>query len=255
MDARDTRRMFDDRAEVYAAARPRYPPELYAWIASSCAGHRRAWDAACGNGQASTDLAGHFELVEATDISAAQIEHAAAHPRVRYTVQAAEQTDFPDACFDAVTVAQALHWLDLDRFWPEVARVLRPGGFFAAWGYAWPRLEPRLDEILRTTLLEPIESYWSPRNRLMWDGYRDVGMPWKPLPVPAIQMAPEWDVDEFYAYARSWSATRRCIDERGEGFLGDSRERMRGAWGRARRRVLMSFHLIAATTSRRSRNG
>jgi len=249
MDERDTRRMFDDRAEVYAASRPRYPPELYAWIAGNCALRRRVWDVACGNGQASIDLAGHFVHVDATDVSAAQIAHAAPHPRVRYAVQPAEASGFPDACFDAVTVAQALHWLDLDRFWREVARVLRPGGLFAAWGYAWPRLDPSLDEILRVTLLAPIESYWSPRNRLMWNGYRDVGMPWKPLPVPVFHMTPEWDLDEFYAYAYSWSATQRCIDERGEGFLHDSRDRMRGAWGTARRRVPMSFHLIAATAN------
>ena len=88
-------------------------------------------------------------VAKATDVSAAQIEHAIPHTRVRYSVQPAEATDFPDASFDAVTVAQALHWFDLDRFWPEVQRVLRPGGFFAAWGYAWPRLGAPLDAILR----------------------------------------------------------------------------------------------------------
>jgi len=30
-----------------------------------------------------------------------------------------------DAYFDAVIVAQALHWFDLDQFWVEVNRVLQ----------------------------------------------------------------------------------------------------------------------------------
>ncbi len=43
----------------------------------------------------------------------------------------AERVPLPDGAVDAVLVGQALHWFDLDRAVPEIARVLRPGGVLA----------------------------------------------------------------------------------------------------------------------------
>jgi SAM-dependent methyltransferase len=37
----------------------------------------------------------------------------------------------PDASVDAVLAGQAMHWFDLDRAIPEIARVLTPGGVLA----------------------------------------------------------------------------------------------------------------------------
>ena len=44
----------------------------------------------------------------------------------------AEEIPLPDASVDAVLAGQALHWFDLDRAIPEIARVLTPGGVLAA---------------------------------------------------------------------------------------------------------------------------
>ena len=37
----------------------------------------------------------------------------------------------PDASVDAVLAGQAMHWFDMGRAIPEIARILRPGGLFA----------------------------------------------------------------------------------------------------------------------------
>jgi len=44
----------------------------------------------------------------------------------------AEEIPLPDASVDAVLAGQALHWFDLSRAIPEIARVLTPGGVLAA---------------------------------------------------------------------------------------------------------------------------
>jgi SAM-dependent methyltransferase len=50
---------------------------------------------------------------------------------VRSENGSAEALPFPDASLDAVVAGQAMHWFDLDRALPEIARVLVPGGVFA----------------------------------------------------------------------------------------------------------------------------
>jgi SAM-dependent methyltransferase len=64
---------------------------------------------------------------------------AAARPTaVTVAAGSAEATGLPDECADIVTASQALHWFDPARALPEIARVLRPGGVFAAYDYDWP---------------------------------------------------------------------------------------------------------------------
>jgi ubiquinone/menaquinone biosynthesis C-methylase UbiE len=103
-------KLFDDKADIYAKARPRYPSTLYKWLSELCAERKKVWDVGCGSGQASYDLGNYFDFVEATDVSASQIENAPLYPRVQFSVQPAESTNFSDDGFDAVCVAQALHW-------------------------------------------------------------------------------------------------------------------------------------------------
>ena len=158
-----------------------------------CIEKKSAWDVACGNGQAAIDLVEHFDQVHATDISEEQIAHAHLHPRVQYSVQLAEETNFAENQFDLVSVAQALHWFDYDRFWPEVKRVLKPKGVFAAWGYSWFSINTVADQALNENFLAPIESYWAKENQLLWDGYRDIPFPFERIEAPKFKMNVEWN--------------------------------------------------------------
>jgi len=63
----------------------------------------------------------------------------------------AEATTLPDNCADVVTASQALHWFDPVRAFPEVARILRPGGVFAAFDCDWPpAVDPECDATYRS---------------------------------------------------------------------------------------------------------
>src|SRR5690348_223725 len=142
---------FSGVAAQYASFRPRYPAALFDFIAALCSARRRAWDCACGTGQATLDLAERFDSVVATDASPQQIAAAAAHARVTYRVAPAERSGLEDRSIDLVAVAQALHWLDLPRFYAEAQRVLVPQGVIAVWTYGGLSVaeEPAIDAALR----------------------------------------------------------------------------------------------------------
>jgi SAM-dependent methyltransferase len=63
---------------------------------------------------------------------------AAAPTAVSVMAGSAEATGLPDECADIVTASQAMHWFDAARALPEIVRILRPGGIFAAYDYDWP---------------------------------------------------------------------------------------------------------------------
>src|SRR6187399_3287464 len=100
--------LFTTVAHEYANFRPGYPPELFAWLARVAPQRDAVWDCGCGSGQASTALAEYFAVVHASDAAPEQIAAARPHPRVAYTVAAAEHSGLPAASVDLVTVAQAL---------------------------------------------------------------------------------------------------------------------------------------------------
>src|SRR5258706_7593542 len=133
---------FSGHAARYRESRPRYPDALSTWLSCQCRGHDLAWDAGCGNGQAAVALAGHFHAVFASDPSHEQIAHAIAHPGIQYRVEPAEQCGLSDHAADLATIAQAMHWVELDGYYAEVRRGLKPAADVAARGYGLMHITP-----------------------------------------------------------------------------------------------------------------
>lgn len=175
--------------------------------------------------------------MEATDASAQQVAHAAAAPNVAYSVQPAEATSFADASFDAVCVAQALHWFDFDRFNAEVRRVLRPGGLLLVVGYGWSHVSPEFDRVLERAVLEPIAPLWPPQNQVLIDGYRDVPFPYERVAFPEMSIEVAWTLAQYLDYMATWTATRRMLEVDTE-FLVRAAALLRGPWGGAEARAV-----------------
>jgi ubiquinone/menaquinone biosynthesis C-methylase UbiE len=223
---------FSSVAQQYAQSRPTYPDALFGWLASCCAAHELAWDVGAGNGQASLALAGHFARVLATDLSAEQIAQAPTHERIEYRVAPAERSGLPEHGTDLVTVAQALHWFDLDPFYREVRRVLKPTGVFAAWSYGVLELDdPVVDAAVQHFYREVAGPHWPAGRRHVENGYADLAFPFKPLPPPPLWIRLQWDLAAFLGYVRSWSATARLRSQAGDAPLLAFEQQLAAAWG------------------------
>lgn len=239
--------LFSENADLYASARPHYPHELFTFIATHAPSLERVWDCGTGNGQAAVSLATHFSEVYATDPSQDQINHATAASNVCYSVQRAEQTTFPAKHFDAICVAQALHWFDFDSFFSEVKRLAKPGAIFAAWGYSWPGVTPSFDDTFKSVICDLIEPYWAPQNRILWNGYSDVPFPFDRLDTPEYQISVSWTFHQFLSYIATWSATRKCAAETGDELMNNADSVLRPLWGHpdVARDVCMPLFLLA----------
>jgi SAM-dependent methyltransferase len=223
---------FSHVARRYAAYRPRYPDELFDFLAERAPSRALAWDCACGNGQATIDLAARFDRVIATDSSAAQIAEAPAHPRIEWRVAPGERSGIATATCDLVTVAQALHWLDIDAFFREAGRVARQAGLVAVWSYGEIALDhPEANAVLWHFARTVIAPYWPPQRHLVDEGYRSVRMPFDEIEVPEFEMTEQWSVEQLVGYVSTWSATSAYRKAVNEDPTVDFEARVREAWG------------------------
>lgn len=222
---------FSKHATDYAKYRPGYPRELFSWLQSLNSTHELAWDVGTGNGQAAVELAKNFSQVIATDPSAAQIKNALAHERVEYQVSSAEQCTLSDASVDLVTVAQALHWFDFDKFYAQVHRVLKPDGVIAAWTYTLNEIDAAVDTVVRHYYNDIVGQYWPVERRYIDACYRDIPFPFIEIAAPAIKMQTQWSLKDYLGYLRTWSASQHYQ----QAMHGDPVELiaqpLREAWG------------------------
>ncbi len=222
---------FSRQSADYAKYRPSYPDELFDWLASLTAVHDLAWDVGTGSGQAALGLARHFQHVIASDAAEAQLRNAAAHERISYKVMPAEQSDIADASVDLITVAQALHWFDFDRFYREAVRVLKPDGVIAAWTYGLNEISPEVDAILRHYYSEIVGPYWLPERRHIDAHYRTIPFPFTEIQAPSFRMEMRWSLEELLGYLDTWSAGQRYHQVHGHNPLDLIREPLARAWG------------------------
>ena len=223
--------LFSTVAREYANFRPGYLPELFEWLARISPAHHAVWDCGCGSGQASVALAGHFESVEATDISPEQIAAAKPHPRVRYSVASAERCGLSDGSVDLVTVAQALHWFDVDAFYAEAVRVARPGAALAVWSYPRPRFaDAELDRRFLSFYTDVVGDYWPPERRHIEAWYRTLPFPFEEMATPDFGIELRWNLEQVAGYVSSWSATVRYVKANGDDPVPLLRQSLAAVW-------------------------
>ena len=120
-------------AQAYDRGRPSYPEA--ALDALLPPGARDVLDLGAGTGKLTRQLVARGLAVTAVEPSDGMRAQLVANlPGVPALAGRAESIPLPDSSCDAVLVAQAWHWVDPALALPEVARVLRTGGYL---GLLW----------------------------------------------------------------------------------------------------------------------
>ncbi len=172
---------------------------------------------------------------------------------MRYAVAPAENSGLPDSSVDLVTVAQALHWFDVEAFYAEARRVARPGAVLAVWNYPRPEFtDATLDRIFFDFYRDVVGPYWPPERRHIEANYRTLPFPFEELPHPPFGLVLEWNFEQVMGYVSSWSATARYRKATGGDPLPQLRATLGPAWPGegARVSVRMPIGLRAARLTR-----
>ncbi|CAE6456202.1 unnamed protein product [Rhizoctonia solani] len=232
-------------AASYASFRPTYPRSLYDFIYTYHAQSRRAgWekvvDLGCGTGQATLEVADQFKEAIGCDPSEGMVENAriAAEQsgraqKPKFVVSPAEKLSFlEDDSVDMVVAAQAAHWFNYKTLFPELARVLKPGGTVAVWNYAELRfggrkaLDPLIWEYSHGE--KSLGPHWQQPGRSILEGYLQkvpvpTSPPWDPSSIRRIYYVGDHEPDlqgeklpivltkylswdAFRSYLRTWSS-------------------------------------------------
>jgi SAM-dependent methyltransferase len=128
-------------AEWYDAFRPQ-APIMIVDILTRVSGVKRPGlvvDVGCGTGLSTRPWAAHADRVIGIEPNPHMVRVARQRgwtaANVSYREGFGHDTRLPDGCADVVTCAQSLHWMEPGSTFAEVARILRPGGVFAAYDH------------------------------------------------------------------------------------------------------------------------
>lgn len=201
--------LFSEQSELYQQARPSYPKLMIEALLAQIKTRVHAWDCGAGSGQLTQLLAPYFQDVIATDLSQNQLDQAPRFANVQYLQQAAEHTSFPNQYFDFITVAQAIHWFDFEKFYAEVKRTLKPDGIFAVIGYGLLQLDDiELNQKVIQLYTETLNGFWDAERSYIDEHYQSIPFPFDEIIMPSFQIELAWTGQQLWDYLNTWSAIK-----------------------------------------------
>ena len=225
---------FSAQAQQYKQFRPHYPAALYDFLHTGLPPKASILDCATGNGQAALGLAGTNCQLVGLDLSIEQLAKAPRTANCLWVQSTVEALPIASHSMDLVTVAQALHWFDFDKFYPEVRRVLTPKGRIAVWTYsllaACPQFPPPIEDVVRWFYHDVVGEYWPPERRWVDDEYQNIPFPFAEVPVPDFNIDVRWLRQELIGYISSWSAVQLCVTNTGKNPLPALESRLDAVW-------------------------
>lgn len=235
---------FSSQSANYARYRPQYPQSLFDYILEKTPERKLAWDCGTGNGQTAYILSRYFDKVYASDISSKQILKAATAPNIRYATEAAEAVSLEEDSVDLVTVSQALHWFDFERFYTEVKRVSKKNAVIAAWTYSLLHVSPEIDPLIKFFHDHTLDSYWDDERHYVNQGYSNLPFPFQQMSDPGLSIDLDWDKDQLFGYISTWSAWQKYRQQNSDDPLQELINQVEALWpGNERKKMQFPLFL------------
>ncbi|KAJ6740936.1 hypothetical protein OIU79_000954 [Salix purpurea] len=154
---------------------------------------------------------------------------------------------------DLVTVAQAVHWFDLPKFYSLVSRLQRkPGGVLAVWCYNDAVVSPAFDSAFKR-FHDSTLPFWHPNVQPIFEGYKRLPFPFESVGLGSegkpleLDIPKELSFDGFLKMIRSWSAVVTA-KEQGVDLLSQSVvQELETVWGGSKlvRSVIYKAFMLA----------
>ncbi len=237
---------FSSQSDLYAKYRPGYPSELFEFLASITAIKNAAWDCGTGNGQVAAQLAEYFNQVYATDISDSQIANALRKENIHYSKVSAEETSFAEKMFDLVTVGQAIHWFNFEKFYKEVNRTLKSGGTIAVFGYGLLKINEDIDLLITDFYQNVTGPYWDAERKYVDENYETIPFPFDEIKTQLFHSKYNWGVEDLIGFLNTWSAVKHYIKQNNENPVSLFSEKLKKAWGSTLKKEI-SFPIFMRT--------
>ena len=123
---------FNEKSEFYNKYRPKYSEELINYIVSSINKNDIIADIGCGTGIFTKQLVEKNCNVIGIEPNKEMYEKARKNlPEIRLINATAENTTLDSNSVDVITIAQALHWFNIEEFTKEAKRILKQDGRIA----------------------------------------------------------------------------------------------------------------------------
>ena len=217
---------FGAMAEEYQRGRPGWPADAVAGLVSRF-GARTVLDLAAGTGKLTEVLAGLVDDVVAVEpVDGMRRVLEARLPAVRVLAGTAEAIPLPDASVDAVFVAEAFHWFDVERAADEIARVLRPGGGLAVmWNLSDGDDPAWITEVIEVVRERRVEGSGERRHDTVpWREALEADPRFGPLRDEEVPHEQPTDRDGIMAMIASWSSIGGLPEERRTAALAAVRD-------------------------------
>ena len=221
---------FSKQSNLYAKHRPTYPEELFKYLASISNDNKLAWDCATGNGQAAVKLSRYFEKVIATDASKAQISNSEKRDNIVYLVSKAEETEIETNSIDLITVAQAIHWFNVENFYTEAERVLKKKGVLSVWTYDLFSINSDIDKVIKNFYYNIVYEYWPPGRRHIENKYRNIAFPFKKIEPPKFTIELLWNRNNLINYLNTWSSVQNYKDKNNSNPIDIILDDLKSVW-------------------------
>jgi SAM-dependent methyltransferase len=160
-------RLFDAAAEEYDSARPSYPGAVYDLLEGRSGGlaGKTVADGGAGTGIVARQLLARDASVIAFDPGPGVLRQAIVRtPDLRAVIAEAAAVPLRSHVLDLVCFGQSWHWVDQVAGAQEMSRLLKPGGWWAAWwNHPWADGEAWFDQYYG--LLETMCPHFSRHQR------------------------------------------------------------------------------------------